>query len=63
MARGPGYCVSFDPQPQFCTDFDTASRVASGFSNTGASPDPFVTGDSTLPFDAVNFKSAPPRCG
>jgi hypothetical protein len=58
-AGGPGYCESLDPQPQFCADFDTAARVTSGFSNTGGSPDPFVTGDSTLAFDTVNFRSAP----
>lgn len=58
-AGGQGYCASLVPQPQFCADFDTASRVTSGFTNTGGSPDPFVTGESTLAFDAVNFRSAP----
>ena len=58
-AGGPGYCASLDPKPQFCADFDTAARVTSGFTNTGGSPDPFVTGDSTLAFDTANFHSGP----
>ena len=53
------YCASLDPQPQFCADFDDGARVTSGFSNTGAAPDPFVTGGGTLAFDTLNFRSAP----
>ena len=57
-AGGPSYCASLDPKPQFCADFDAVARVTSGFTNTGGSPDPFVTGDSTLAFDTIQFHSA-----